>query len=144
MRVIKFRVWSPFKEKMFPVLNIGLSGSNTVIVQYKPVVKLMLENCILEQFTGHTDRNGKEIYDGDIIVQMNDGFRYVIEWHRSSNIGCNGGEYGFDISGFVPARILSGTTKIDDHGNCEIAYCRLLEGDVEVIGNIHEKPELLK
>ena len=92
------------------------------------------------QFTGLYDKNGKEIYEGDIIET---GYKEVfkIEFRLSEDIGCNGGEYGFDITGFMPVTLKG---SVDNRGDCEIAYQSFIDGSCVVIGNIHDNPELLK
>ena len=100
------------------------------------------------QFTGLNDKNEKEIYEGDIVSGEKD-LKYlysedeplkrgVVEWAEGV------GEYWIDgeailkegkvshIDAFVQ---LVGTDS-DDTEQCA--------SDVEVIGNIHENPELLK
>jgi uncharacterized phage protein (TIGR01671 family) len=71
------------------------------------------------QFTGLKDKNGKEIYEGDI-YKSNKGGINEVSW--ISGDGCD--FIGFDFSPF-----------------------HLIEGvisDIEIIGNIHDNPELLK
>ena len=68
----------------------------------------------IEQYTGLKDRNGKEIYEGDIVRQS------------GSNLVC---PVKFEYGGFVP--FTSDMMTFDND------YC-------EVIGNVHESPELLK
>lgn len=72
----------------------------------------------LGQFTGLHDKNGKEIYEGDII-------RYDMGGECEVSYCVGGGFAGFDLS---PA------FHDEEHHLT----------DVEVIGNIHDNPELLK
>ena len=69
------------------------------------------------QFTGLHDKNGKEIYEGDIV-------RYDMGGECEVSYCIGGGFAGFDLS---PAF----------HNGHQLK-------DVEVIGNIHDNPELLK
>ena len=74
------------------------------------------------QFTGLTDRNGKRIFEGDI-VRNADGYLFSAQYPFAVKF-CDGNFCG-DAGGFV---YISGE---------EFRYC-------EVIGNIHENPELLE
>jgi len=79
----------------------------------------------LMQFTGLLDKNGKEIYEGDIIVKIINGERRYpssIERKMTNNCGECGWVYGWDMP---------------DHAET-------IAQEYEVIGNIHENPELLK
>lgn len=69
------------------------------------------------QYTGLTDKNGKKIFEGDIVV--NDGIAYECLWD-----GCNS-EIGL----------------ANEEASFGIAYATL---DLTVIGNIHDNPELLE
>lgn len=82
------------------------------------------------QYTGLTDKNGKKIFEGDIVKEVSMRFRtmeieksiFAVEW-------CD-----FDLSYRLIRRFDNGeqTTILT---NC---------GDYEVIGNIHDNPELLQ
>lgn len=71
----------------------------------------------IEQYTGLKDKNGKEIYEGDIVEK--NGINYWIKWED----GC-----------FV---IWRGEKNISFVIGSHVSWC-------EVIGNIHENPELLE
>ncbi|MCP3462944.1 YopX family protein [Bradyrhizobium sp. CCGUVB23] len=81
------------------------------------------EPVTLMQFTGLRDKNGREIYEGDVIEkkQGDKRFRYDV---RFSN-----GSFGIE---FPPPSYLWR------------AFCDLPRDNYEVIGNIYENPELLK
>lgn len=79
-----------------------------------------------EQFTRLKDKNGKDIYQGDIISFMDDEDkrgRVLVEWESEDCkfhcIEINNNRYGGYMSEFDSK-------------------------EIEVIGNIHENPELLK
>lgn len=121
MREIKFRAWSKKHSRYLKVTGIHYDDNKLggVFVIYGTVagipntICLEPEDVILEQYTGLKDKNGKEIYEGDIIGQFD------------SNLVC---PVKFGYGGFIPF-----TSDIMTFDN---DYC-------EVIGNIHGNPELL-
>jgi len=70
-----------------------------------------------EQYTGLKDKNGTEIYEGDIVKQFN-GLTAECKWDSQ-------------FAGFVYDK--EGMVDVESSHNC-----------VEVIGNIYENPELLE
>ncbi len=84
------------------------------------------------QFTGLTDKNGKKIFEGDIVNIL--GNQDVEDW---KNVNYNA-LIAFLDGGFCA---IDGT--IEEHGFRRYALERM-DFDLEVIGNIHDNPELLE
>lgn len=120
---LKFRVWSKPSKKF-----LGEEAYFMIAINDKD--GLNRPPYILEQYTDRIDKNGKEIYEGDIIqeeldfsVDSIDGtFRYKVVWDEETLCW-----------------------SLDHIGN-ESIHEDLWEcnSSVEVIGNIHENPDLLK
>lgn len=81
------------------------------------------------QFTGLHDKNGKEIYEGDIVTIGNSGIIFRIAWHKY-------------LAQFYYAFLIDGEQKKNDR-NANIIEM-MEEYPIEVIGNIHDNHELLK
>jgi uncharacterized phage protein (TIGR01671 family) len=149
MREIKFRAWATAEKKMFlPVYFDNLEvhwwseedGQLVIIGDVKE--NSMLHQAIIMQFTGLKDKNGKEIYEGDIaqvgLFALNDTQKF----------------------GEKPWNNLPAGVKKDDITTVKSIFAvewsflqlhnlHVLITDnpdvvgVEVIGNIYETPELI-
>jgi len=126
MREIKFRVWDSIKNIMLPVIEVSwepLQVVRWVICWDKDegdccTVQLPKEGDLM-QFTGLHDKNGKEIWEGDIIQDKKDKrFRGKIWYDDKKAMFC-----------------------YEELSLAEAINAGLL---IKVIGNIYENPELLK
>lgn len=106
----------------------------------------------VSEFTGLTDKNGKKIFDGDIVKFLGDigtvkfecgcfgiTFNYTIDWEKiESNIcpitGCDNALYACENDNFISLWEIY--WNFNDEGNSVYT--------VEVIGNIFDNPKLLK
>ncbi len=125
MREIKFRAWDLKTKTMHTVENINFCGRETVTVQYNLVKKFLMDNIRLMQYIGAKDKNGVEIYEGDIIQHQSGkyGTDFEIKW---SPILC----------GFTAMQIESG------HPSPQLNQGTM--SYFEVVGNIYENPELVE
>ncbi len=124
MREIKFRAWDKKRE--------GYHYGVEMYCSFQPVFDDGEELCFseflldkerftLEQYTGLKDKNDKEIYEGDIVRRREATYKVVFM----------PGSFSFEGNG----------TRCNRHyypADFEISECW------EVIGNIHENPNLLK
>ena len=124
MREIKLRAWDLKTKKMHTVENINFCGRKTVTVQYNPVKKICLDSAILMQYTGAEDKNGVEIYEGDVIRGHTGRYQVdcVVRW-SSGNCG------------FIAEPTITDRTYLCLNPGSTKSY--------EVIGNIYENPELV-
>lgn len=142
MREIKFRVWDKKNKKMYygdkkdePNM-IGFDGEIYVTGSTGPMCDCgcsadYINWCNpgdyeLMQYTGLNDKNGKKIYEGDIVRQ-----RRFLGWDKQN------GERYKDIYGVVRFENGMFTCGIVDNTIIDWNKC-------EVIGNKWENPELLK
>lgn len=78
MREIKFRAWDKFDNKMID------SDSWYFSEEFEPFidsVKNCQERYEIMQYTGIHDKNRKEIYEGDFVINGDPKIRYVIEFY---------------------------------------------------------------
>ena len=128
-REIKYRIWRKdlkryldftelYRLKINPLFSLVYSANTGIGADICPQV--------FQQFTGLSDKNGKEIFEGDIIQQLefedwgdDQGTitRHVIQWRQ------------FEYYGHYECGWYAG-------------YCKIYK-ECEVVGNIFENPELI-
>lgn len=134
-REIKFRVWFIKDECMAAVkgnpinhnLAISFDGKICDFRKIRNPIK-RINSTVLMQFTGLKDKNGKEIYEGDIIAYLwedREGdaeiINHVIRWDKGKFLMCP-----------IKSNMITWNLHVDP-------YCE----ESDVIGNIYENPDLL-
>ena len=79
---VKFRCFHKRGKKYIPLIEISFETNEVVVYQEKNSI-VSMSDVILEQFTGILDRNGREIYENDIIRDK-DGESWNIGFYNGS------------------------------------------------------------
>ena len=112
-REIKFRVWNTEMSKW-------VTGDITNYYDRGAYWFISNDEFKVSQYTGLKDKNGKEIYEGD-----------VVEWEDSMAEETYGGKT------IYPNEV------VEFKGGAFYPVCMMPENEFEIIGNIYENPELL-
>ncbi|MDK0595790.1 YopX family protein [Clostridium perfringens] len=133
-REVKFRIWDKTSNRMlyqddFERVELDTKNKMVSLVRSETIESsyvLDYEDGIeaeIMQYTGLKDKNGKKVYEDDIIQYSHKAVGMILRKVRM--------KYGmWGIEGIV-----KGT---------QIPFANILESEYEVIGNIHENPELLE
>jgi uncharacterized phage protein (TIGR01671 family) len=134
MREIKFRAWNSALGEMWPHARINYGNA------------LTLHNCetgiVLLQYTGLKDKNGVEIYEGDILETPYDYPGNAHIGHDEASGLYRGRVHYTPSKGFIQRGVVQKddeSEKWEKRGALEIRASH-----ATVIGNTHQSPELLQ
>lgn len=116
MREIKFRIWDKRNKSFF--INEETKNVYFDIWQWTIYMSTCLiypiEDCIFQQYTGLTDKNGKEVYEGDIIKWEYKSCFIKYENQKSVTDFSNKIYYGEEINKKIGTVIFDVINDIDD------------------------------
>ena len=135
-REIKFRVWDTYNKEMLDVQELDYADS----YNGQPMIRTTMyndyfdtEEMILMQYTGLHDKNGKEIYEGDIVLYK--------DWEMAYEGGGNDSFINKGIVEYCEDNCCYNVTERQTVDITDVLYKD--NEDLEVIGNIYDNPELL-
>ena len=121
--ITKFRAWLKNDKEMIDVDEIHFDNGQLDFIGDEITFMRKADEIVLMQSTGLYDKNGQEVFVGDII-KCTMGCPYEVYLEK---------EYGGTFVGGMPSIYLKGLLN---------GYA--WTGDEEIIGNVYQNPELLE
>jgi uncharacterized phage protein (TIGR01671 family) len=127
MRESKFRAFIKHLNCITDVLSIDFMNKEVeVYLDDRDEIRIYpFDEVERLQFTGLTDKNGREIYEGDLLTDYGEAPPVYVEYSEKHGAYC-----------FVD--------KFDPSGTVYYTPLMIYYDQMEVIGNIYEDPELLE
>lgn len=128
----KFRAWDSSKKEMFTDTFAITESGQVVVVEQESVASppdyVFVEHLVIMQSTGLHDKNGKEIFEGDIVRMRNPRDRRQIGMFQVVRVANS------PMLGLLDKKLTTEIFNLYEH----------MRNYYEIIGNIYENPELLE
>lgn len=131
MRGIKFRFWDSANNRFITDGDIYITQNGLIFggdLGNPPLVDITNYDVVISQYTGLKDKNGQEIYEGDIVWDAASNKSFIVEW---DDIGT-----GYLFHNVKVSERTHGIDYYEFEEMCNFGF--------EVTGNIYENPELLE
>ena len=129
-RVFKFRAWDPEEQLMF-LFGPYVTGSTVSLEAFVDLNNISEREVVLMLWTGFTDSEGRDIYEGDVI--RCNGITWEVRWMKD-----RGNWQAYDITGSYASIWLSEMMSWGTHAKKNDSTWRQT-----ILGNIYENPELI-
>ena len=128
----KFRAWDSAKKEMFKDTFAITESGQVVVVEQEFVTStpdyIFVEHLVIMQSTGLKDKNGKEIFEGDVVRMRNPRDRRQIGMFQVVRVANS------PMLGLLDKKLTTEIFNLYEH----------MRNYYEIIGNIYENPELLE
>jgi uncharacterized phage protein (TIGR01671 family) len=125
MREIKFRAWDGNSKQWVHPGTVAIDGLGHALAYQDGWKEGNVDRLEISFFTGLKDKNGKQIYEGDLLRRPPSGHEpraiFQVVWNTTQILGFALQEGAY----------FAGSLEAED------------DGDFEIIGNIYENPTLL-
>ena len=114
---MKYRIWDKINENYneYGLFVVGVGA--ICFIEDNELVAVDRNNYIVELSTGLFDKNGKEIYEGDIITDIE--YNGYIGWYKRENCWA--------------------VMELDEYGICPQLFECQVASQFEVVGNVHNE-----
>ncbi|EAD4631619.1 hypothetical protein HNE21_000780 [Listeria monocytogenes] len=144
MRAIGFRAFVKRKKKMLPVTDLCFNETESVGVSGCGNAKCTLcvdwysfDDVVLMQYTGLKDKNGKKIFEGDVVTAFSNINKYTDSFAGDVEPTFCFTSIVYDGACFKTTYKGEPSYVLNQNGSSLVKH-------MEVIGNIHENPDLLE
>lgn len=122
----RYRAWDKSTKAMYEdgdIVSIDIEKSQIYVKTpfFEQLNCYNFRDIDLMQSTGFTDKDGKDIFRGDIVTSRNDLFKGVVSLRQDM------GAYVIKLIGYK-----------------DFVHLRAVANTVEIVGNVWENPELLE
>lgn len=152
MREIKFRAWDKLHKRLADVASIDFLSGVAMLDDSEDIWRIGFGDIVMEQYTGLHDKNGKEIFEGDIVKY--DLIREIGPNYDPTTLGFIDNDLSIDteLIGKVvvwPSQgVMATSVKVTDPEQFDEKYPVPkrwhINQQFEIVGNIHQNADLLE